>query len=60
MLCRKCQKSEATGIVFDLCDPCFDDFEKKINQNIGQDGKYRLENKEFEYLADDFCNRSQN
>jgi hypothetical protein len=28
-LCRRCNKKEATGIIFQLCDECFSEFEKE-------------------------------
>ena len=29
MLCGRCKKNESTGIIFNLCDLCFEAFEKE-------------------------------
>ena len=55
--CRKCRERESTGIIFDMCEPCFTEFEQKIKDGAGPDGKYKLPDQELEYLHDPFVTR---
>lgn len=31
MKCHICGQREATGYIFKMCDPCFDEFESKVD-----------------------------
>ena len=57
MKCVMCKERDATGIIFDLCDPCFTIFEEKINKHAAASGSYSPEDKELEYVADPFIRR---
>lgn len=57
MKCIRCKEREATGIIFDLCEPCFAIFEAKINEHATASGSYRPEDKELEYIAEPFIRR---
>jgi hypothetical protein len=54
-LCRKCGLRPSTGIIFDLCDPCWDEFEEQIK--LSGPGKYKPTDKELEYVAEGFLDR---
>ena len=59
-LCRKCHARPSTGVVFDLCDPCFDDFESTIaaGATASENGKYTPTSAELEYVNEPFIDRS--
>lgn len=59
-LCRKCRLRAATGYIFDLCDPCFDEFEAQIARgaNESESGKYTPTDAEVEYVNEPFIDRS--
>jgi hypothetical protein len=53
-MCRKCRVRESTGILIELCDPCFDAWEAEHKAKIAASptGRRELSDEEFEYLAD--------
>ena len=58
--CRKCHARPSTGVVFDLCDPCFDEFEAVIAQGsaASENRKYTPTDAELEYVNEPFIDRS--
>ena len=61
-LCRKCGLRAATGVIFDLCDPCLDAFLEKIEREAAasESGKYMPSDAEVEYINEPFFDRSGN
>lgn len=39
-LCQMCKIRESTGVIIAMCDECFDAFEKRIEENKNEEGKY--------------------
>lgn len=60
-MCRKCGERVSTGVLIELCDPCFDEFEAKINSESERSasGRYVPSDRELEYLHDSQVDRSK-
>lgn len=54
-ICQICKKRESTGIIFAMCDECFDEFEKKIPT----EGSYRPTDAEVQAINEPFIDRSK-
>lgn len=55
-ICQMCKKRESTGIIFAMCDECFDEFEKKIPKD---GGKYTPTDEEVAAINEPFIDRSK-
>ena len=55
--CRKCHLRPATGVVFDLCDSCFDEFEAKLQREANAEGYYTPTEAEIVYVNEPFVRR---
>lgn len=59
-VCPKCRERPVECIIFEMCWPCFEDFEKKISAHNEATGeKYSLSDKEFELVNEPFADRSK-
>ncbi len=58
-LCRMCKKRESTGVIFAMCDECFDAFEKRTKENQNESGKYVPTDAEVEAINEPFIDRSK-
>ena len=47
-MCRKCGLRESTGVLIQMCDPCFDAWEAEMKQrsSVSPDGKAHLDDAE--------------
>ena len=60
-LCRMCRKSAATGIIFELCDPCMDLFEADVERRrLATGDLVALTDDEIEFLNEPFVDRRKN
>ena len=57
MKCQRCKTADATGLVFALCDPCFDSFEQDIKRDDTGDGRAVPTSAELEYVNEPFIRR---
>jgi hypothetical protein len=55
MTCQICKKKPSTGIIFAMCDECFDEFEKRIPE----EGGYVPTEAEVEAINEPFIDRSR-
>lgn len=54
--CMICKERESTGIIFQMCDECFAEFEKKLPA----EGGYEPTEEELESINEPFIDRSGN
>lgn len=58
IMCRVCGKYESTGMLIELCDDCFEEFEEKVFSD--PDKKFVPDDTELEYFSDDVVDRKKN
>lgn len=57
MTCQICKKRPSTGIIFEMCDECFDEFAAKVE---AAPEKYTPTEAEVAAIAEPFIDRSKN
>lgn len=57
MKCRRCKEADSTGIIYTLCEPCFDIFEQDLKRDDTGTGKAIPTDKELEYFNEPFVRR---
>lgn len=60
MTCQMCKRKPATGIIFAYCDDCFKVFEKKIADNLDENGMYSPTDEDLAAINEPFIDRSKN
>jgi hypothetical protein len=58
MTCQICKKRPSTGIIFEMCDGCFDEFEKKVMASPREG--YVPTEAEVEAINEPWIDRSKN
>lgn len=57
MTCQICKNRPSTGIMFAMCDECFDEFERRVHANPEQ--KYVPTDSEVAAINEPFIDRSK-
>jgi hypothetical protein len=56
--CVSCRERPATGVIFQLCDACFDAFEARVEAHVAATGQpYPLSDREFEAVNEPIARR---
>lgn len=60
MICQSCKKKPSTGILFDLCDECWEVFDAKVQAAKDKGQMYDVPDAEIAFLCDELVDRKKN